>query len=122
MAVAETFLAEVEFASNDTRLAIVETCQCFHEDTVSLSEDFMSKLRRPNYVTPTRCAREKKDISFRARPKPRRQRSGWRVCCNKPLLNFHDFAVNLRQLVEALDACCATNWSCDYSVRPGTYR
>lgn len=50
------FLASVEFDSDDTRLAIVESCQRFHEDTRVLSEDYNAKLKRQNYVTPTRSA------------------------------------------------------------------
>lgn len=55
MAVAKMFLVDVEFDSDDTRVAIVESCQKFHEDTITLSAGFLSKLRRQNYVTPTRC-------------------------------------------------------------------
>lgn len=54
VAVAEMFLASVEFDSDDTRRAIVESCQRFHEDTRVLSAEFLSKLKRQNYVTPTR--------------------------------------------------------------------
>ena len=54
VAVAKMFLASVEFRSDETRLAIVESCQRFHEDTSVLSEHFLSKLKRQNYVTPTR--------------------------------------------------------------------
>lgn len=56
VAVAKMFLADVEFGSEDTRNAIVEACQRFHEDTIVLSEEFLAKLRRQNYVTPTRYA------------------------------------------------------------------
>lgn len=54
VAVAEMFLASVEFDSDDTRRAIVESCQRFHEDTRVLSAEFLTKLKRQNYVTPTR--------------------------------------------------------------------
>lgn len=54
VAVAEMFLASVEFDSDDTRRSIVESCQRFHEDTRVLSAEFLSKLKRQNYVTPTR--------------------------------------------------------------------
>lgn len=54
VAVAEMFLASVEFDSDDTRRAIVESCQRFHEDTRVLSAEFLAKLKRQNYVTPTR--------------------------------------------------------------------
>ncbi|CAM9229232.1 unnamed protein product [Discosporangium mesarthrocarpum] len=53
VAVAKTFLADVEFQSEATRASIVETCQTFHEDTITLSQEFLTKLRRQNYVTPT---------------------------------------------------------------------
>lgn len=54
VAVAKMFLADVEFNSGNTRAAIVEACQTFHEDTTALSGEFLAKLRRRNYVTPTR--------------------------------------------------------------------
>eukprot|EP00903_Cladosiphon_okamuranus_P016611 g15323.t1 len=53
VAVAEMFLASVEFDSDDTRRALVESCQRFHEDSRVLSAEFLSKLKRQNYVTPT---------------------------------------------------------------------
>jgi dynein heavy chain, axonemal len=51
--VAERFLAPVKFANEDTRAALVELCQRFHTDVVSLSSEFQDKLKRINYVTPT---------------------------------------------------------------------
>jgi dynein heavy chain, axonemal len=53
LAVAERFLAPVKFANEDTRAALVELCQRFHTDVVSLSSEFQDKLKRINYVTPT---------------------------------------------------------------------
>ena len=53
LAVAQRFLAPVKFASEDTRASIVELCQQFHIDVVTLSSEFHSNLKRINYVTPT---------------------------------------------------------------------
>jgi dynein heavy chain len=53
VAVAEKFLADVECDSDALRKALVDMCQMFHENTRELSEEFMSKLKRINYVTPT---------------------------------------------------------------------
>ncbi|CAM9181911.1 unnamed protein product, partial [Phaeothamnion confervicola] len=53
VAVSEKFLADVEFESKSTRAAIVDACRMFHADTVTLSAEYLSRLRRRNYVTPT---------------------------------------------------------------------
>lgn len=52
-AVAQRFLADIKFDSEQTRTAIVSLCQKFHQDVVSLSTSYLSQLRRRNYVTPT---------------------------------------------------------------------
>lgn len=53
IAVAERFLSQVKFDSNKTRSSIVNICQTFHQDVINLSAEFLSGLKRKNYVTPT---------------------------------------------------------------------
>lgn len=53
VAVAQKFLADVKFESDKTRSSIVDLCQKFHQDVIVLSEQFMTSLKRRNYVTPT---------------------------------------------------------------------
>ncbi|CAM9445138.1 unnamed protein product [Ectocarpus fasciculatus] len=53
LAVAQRFLAPVTFASDEIRESIVNLCQRFDMDVRSLSAEFLSKLKRINYVTPT---------------------------------------------------------------------
>jgi dynein heavy chain len=53
IAVAERFLANVKFDSEKTRANIVSICQRFHQDVISLSDDYLNNLKRRNYVTPT---------------------------------------------------------------------
>ena len=53
VAVAETFLADVELASTTVRRNIVSTCQHFHVQAKALTAKFASRLGRTNYVTPT---------------------------------------------------------------------
>lgn len=53
IAVAERFLSQVKFDSNKTRSSIVNICQTFHQDVINLSREFLSGLKRKNYVTPT---------------------------------------------------------------------
>lgn len=53
VAVAQRFLAEVKFESEDTRSNLVTLCQNLHLDVISLSASFLSSLKRRNYVTPT---------------------------------------------------------------------
>lgn len=52
-AVAETFLSDVNFGGDISRVSIVEMCELFHESTIQLSERFKAALLRYNYVTPT---------------------------------------------------------------------
>lgn len=53
LAVANKFLATVQFESEDARKAIVSLCQQFHTDVIVLSESYFANLKRRNYVTPT---------------------------------------------------------------------
>eukprot|EP01038_Epipyxis_sp_PR26KG_P004763 gene4763-6681_t len=53
IAVAQRFLAGVNFDSAKTRSSIVDLCQSFHQNVIELSNDFLSNLKRRNYVTPT---------------------------------------------------------------------
>lgn len=53
IAVANKFLADVDFESDETKHAIVSLCKRFHEDIVDLSNVFFNNLKRRNYVTPT---------------------------------------------------------------------
>ena len=53
VAVAQRFLSTVKFDNEDSRQAIVSLCQQFHTNVIDLSEEFFTKLRRRNYVTPT---------------------------------------------------------------------
>ena len=53
IAVAERFLSTVKFDSDKTRSNIVSICQRFHQDVIHLSTDFLTNLKRRNYVTPT---------------------------------------------------------------------
>lgn len=53
VAVAQRFLSTVKFDSEKIRSSIVEICQQFHQDVIALSADFLSSLKRRNYVTPT---------------------------------------------------------------------
>jgi len=53
VAVAQKFLADVEFVNEQTRHNIVELCQQIHTDVTDLSEEFFRNLKRRNYVTPT---------------------------------------------------------------------
>jgi len=53
LAVSTRFLSSVKFDSEETREAIVHLTQEFHMNVRDLSEDFMSSLKRRNYVTPT---------------------------------------------------------------------
>ena len=53
LAVSERFLSKVKFDSEEIREHIVNLCQEFHMDVRVLSEEFQSKLKRINYVTPT---------------------------------------------------------------------
>ena len=50
--VANRFLEEVEL-DTDERSATVTICKHFHQSTRELSETFLAKLGRHNYVTPT---------------------------------------------------------------------
>ncbi|KAJ8284204.1 hypothetical protein COCON_G00030540 [Conger conger] len=50
--VANKFLEEVEM-DDDVRKEVVEMCQIFQERVRLLSEEYFSRLRRHNYVTPT---------------------------------------------------------------------
>lgn len=53
MAVAQKFLADVAFDTEEMRQAIVSLCQTFHQNVHELSHEFHSTLKRQNYVTPT---------------------------------------------------------------------
>ncbi|CAM9368513.1 unnamed protein product [Chrysoparadoxa australica] len=53
VAVAQKFMSDVDFGSNAVRDSLVEVCQMFHTSTKDLSDQFLSQLRRQNYVTPT---------------------------------------------------------------------
>jgi len=53
LAVSNRFLSSVKFDSEETRQSIVQLTQQFHQDVRTLSENFMSSLKRRNYVTPT---------------------------------------------------------------------
>jgi len=53
VAVAKKFLSDVKFDTEETRISIVELCQTFHQDVCDLSNEFMTNLKRRNYVTPT---------------------------------------------------------------------
>ena len=50
--VANRFLEEVEL-NTDERSATVTICKHFHQSSRELSESFLAKLGRHNYVTPT---------------------------------------------------------------------
>ncbi|KAJ3105677.1 Dynein heavy chain 7, axonemal [Phlyctochytrium planicorne] len=50
--VATKFLSDVKIA-DDIKSGVVSMCKHFHESTRKLSEQFLSRLRRHNYVTPT---------------------------------------------------------------------
>lgn len=52
MAVAKRFLATVELTELE-RNAAIEMCQTFHTSTEVLSNEFLIRLNRHNYVTPT---------------------------------------------------------------------
>jgi dynein heavy chain len=52
-AVAKKFLKEVSLDSDETRHNLEGMCAVFHENTIALSADFESRLKRTNYVTPT---------------------------------------------------------------------
>ncbi|KAJ8668953.1 hypothetical protein QAD02_000212 [Eretmocerus hayati] len=51
-AVAEKFLAEIELTQAE-RIAATEMCQFFHVSTQTLSDEFLERLGRHTYVTPT---------------------------------------------------------------------
>lgn len=51
-AVAKRFLSTVELTDLE-RNAAIEMCQTFHTSTEILSAEFLSRLNRHNYVTPT---------------------------------------------------------------------
>lgn len=53
VAVAETFLADVEMSSAKSRESIVDTCQHFHTSVMDLTDKYLRQLKRQNYVTPT---------------------------------------------------------------------
>ena len=59
VAVADRFISEVKFdkenEENQREIVkkVVDMCQLFHTSSRTLSEDFLAKLRRHNYVTPT---------------------------------------------------------------------
>ncbi|KYM93367.1 Dynein heavy chain 7, axonemal [Cyphomyrmex costatus] len=52
LAVATQFLSEIEMPS-DERHACIAMCQYFHTSTQELTRDFLRRLTRYNYVTPT---------------------------------------------------------------------
>jgi dynein heavy chain len=53
VAVAEKFLSDVAFDTQEVRSRIVEMCQMFHVTVRDLSARFLDELKRMNYVTPT---------------------------------------------------------------------
>lgn len=52
LAVATQFLSEIDMPS-DERRACIGMCQYFHTSTQELTRDFLRRLNRHNYVTPT---------------------------------------------------------------------
>lgn len=52
LAVATRFLGEIDMTANE-REACIEMCQFFHTSTQDLSQDFLRRTKRHNYVTPT---------------------------------------------------------------------
>ena len=52
LAVATRFLDEIDLTKME-RSACIEMCQYFHTSTQGLSKEFLRKLKRYNYVTPT---------------------------------------------------------------------
>lgn len=48
-----TLINTVKFDTEKVRSSIVDICQQFHQDVIALSADFLSSLKRRNYVTPT---------------------------------------------------------------------
>lgn len=52
LAVATQFLGEIDLPS-DERRACIGMCQYFHTSTQELTRDFLRRLNRHNYVTPT---------------------------------------------------------------------
>ena len=52
LAVATKFLGEIEMPENE-RSACIEMCQGFHVSTQDLSQEFLIRAKRYNYVTPT---------------------------------------------------------------------
>jgi dynein heavy chain len=53
VAVAERFLSQIKFDSKEIEASCVRLCSEFHNDTRALSLEFLKRLRRNNYVTPT---------------------------------------------------------------------
>jgi dynein heavy chain len=53
VAVAQKFLSDVKFETEDTRSNIVTLCQTMHQDVINLSSSYLANLKRRNYVTPT---------------------------------------------------------------------
>ena len=53
LAVAQRFLAPVSFSSDSIRESIVTICQKMDLNVRDLSDEFLTKLKRKNYVTPT---------------------------------------------------------------------
>lgn len=52
LAVATKFLSAIELTDNE-RNACIDMCQFFHMSTQKMSEEFLIRLNRHNYVTPT---------------------------------------------------------------------
>lgn len=52
LAVATKFLSAIELA-DDERKAGIDMCQFFHMSTQKLSDEFLVRLNRQTYVTPT---------------------------------------------------------------------
>ncbi|XP_032686024.1 dynein heavy chain 7, axonemal-like isoform X4 [Odontomachus brunneus] len=52
LAVATKFLSAIELTDNE-RSACIDMCQFFHMSTQKMSEEFLIRLNRHNYVTPT---------------------------------------------------------------------
>jgi len=52
LAVATKFLSTVKLTDHERNVSI-DTCQYFHVSTQRLSDEFLVRLNRRNYVTPT---------------------------------------------------------------------
>lgn len=52
LAVAKRFLSEIALSDKEREVCI-EMCQYFHTSTQTLSEEYYTRLKRYNYVTPT---------------------------------------------------------------------